>query len=382
MDTKQKERLLILSHTPHYRSAGRVVGWGPTISEINHLATLFAGIVHIAPLHGGTPPATALPYQQRVSFVPIKPFGGPSPLHKAAIWRSFVEVKRLLEDFLPATDVLHIRLPMGLAVFLLPWLRLVYKKKIWFKYAGNLDQVKPPLGYAIQRFYLKTFYRQSIVTCNGSKSSLPGNFIRFENPCLTKADIAAGAAARQAKNFQEPLKILFVGHIAANKGVYRLIEMCKLLPADVAAQVESITFVGDGETAALQRAAQPLQALGIAVNITGGRSRKELNEHYARAHLIVLPSDSEGFPKVIAEAAAWGCVPVVSDVSALQEYINPGNGHIFSRLEPGVMAREFAGLISDRNALATRADNILQIAPLFTFDHYLDRVANEILPAL
>ncbi len=381
MDTKQKERLLILSHTPHYRSASQVVGWGPTVSEINHLAGLFTGIVHIAPLHGGAPPATALPYHKRVSFVSIKPFGGTSPVHKAAIWRSFVEVKRLLEDFLPATDVLHIRLPMGLAVLLLPWLRLVYKKKIWFKYAGNLDQVKPPLGYAIQRFYLKNFFHQSIVTCNGSKKKLPDNFIRFENPCLTREDILAGIAARRRKNFHAPLRILYVGHIAANKGVYRIIDMCKLLPADVAAQLESIAFIGDGETAALQQTAQTLQALGIAVNITGGRSRKELNEHYAQAHLIMLPSDSEGFPKVIAEAAAWGCVPLVSDVSALQEYIKPDNGHIFSRLEPDTMAQEFAGFIRDRDMLSVRADNILQVAPLFTYEHYLDRVAKEILPA-
>src|SRR5690606_26497479 len=38
----------------------------------------------------------------------------------------------------------------------------------------------------------------------------------------------------------------------------------------------------------------------------------------------VLPSKSEGFPKVISEALNYGCVPVVSNVSAIGQYIEDG----------------------------------------------------------
>jgi glycosyltransferase involved in cell wall biosynthesis len=38
--------------------------------------------------------------------------------------------------------------------------------------------------------------------------------------------------------------------------------------------------------------------------------------------VLVLTSESEGFPKVIAEAMAYGCVPIVTRVGAIPEVLN------------------------------------------------------------
>ena len=40
----------------------------------------------------------------------------------------------------------------------------------------------------------------------------------------------------------------------------------------------------------------------IKINFTGAIFRQELNEYYKKCHIIILPSLSEGFPKVITEA--------------------------------------------------------------------------------
>jgi glycosyltransferase involved in cell wall biosynthesis len=45
---------------------------------------------------------------------------------------------------------------------------------------------------------------------------------------------------------------------------------------------------------------------------------------YARAHVLVLTSESEGFPKVIAEAMAFGCIPIATAVGAIPEMLNHG----------------------------------------------------------
>ena len=55
-------RLLIVSHTPHYRRDGRIVGWGPTVRELDYLAEMFAEIVHVAPVYDEPPPDSALSY--------------------------------------------------------------------------------------------------------------------------------------------------------------------------------------------------------------------------------------------------------------------------------------------------------------------------------
>src|SRR5262249_50710301 len=70
-------RLLIISGMPHHQRDGQVVGWGPTAQEIDQLAQLFDNIRHIAPLHPGPAPASALPYRsKRIEFLPVPPAGG------------------------------------------------------------------------------------------------------------------------------------------------------------------------------------------------------------------------------------------------------------------------------------------------------------------
>ena len=34
-------KLLIISHTRHYIEDGQILGWGPTLNEINHLLDVF-----------------------------------------------------------------------------------------------------------------------------------------------------------------------------------------------------------------------------------------------------------------------------------------------------------------------------------------------------
>jgi hypothetical protein len=57
-------KLVIISHTEHYISSdGAVVGWGPTVREIDHLTQLFDIVYHCAPLYKGQAPQSALPYK-------------------------------------------------------------------------------------------------------------------------------------------------------------------------------------------------------------------------------------------------------------------------------------------------------------------------------
>ena len=69
-------RLLIISNMAHYLAGNRVVGWGPAVREINQLAQVFDEVRHLAMLHPGTPPPTALPYiSPKISFLPLAPSG-------------------------------------------------------------------------------------------------------------------------------------------------------------------------------------------------------------------------------------------------------------------------------------------------------------------
>ncbi len=50
-------------------------------------------------------------------------------------------------------------------------------------------------------------------------------------------------------------------------------------------------------------------------------NRNEIEEIYKKGHVLILTSSSEGFPKVISEAMAFSCVPIVTDVGDISSHV-------------------------------------------------------------
>ena len=63
------------------------------------------------------------------------------------------------------------------------------------------------------------------------------------------------------------------------------------------------------------------QSLDIKTNFLGWLNREELNHINSKSHILILPTFSEGFPKVVAEAACFGCIPIVTNIAPINQYI-------------------------------------------------------------
>ena len=368
-------KLAIISHTEHYVRDGQIVGWGPTINEINHLAKDFEVIWHVAVLHKGMAPPSALPYtSDRIRFVPIAPFGGARLLDKLGILARAPSVFRTVRDVLQQADVFQFRAPTGIGIWLIPYLSWFSGKRGWFKYAGNWAQEYPPLGYCWQRFFLKHLQRKK-VTINGSWPGQPAHCLSFENPCLTGEDRQTGAITLEEKRFQPPWKLCFVGRIESAKGVGRILDALEAFPEPE--QIEVVHFVGDGpERMNFERQAQDLS---LSVKFHGFLPRKRVFEIYRQSHFFLLPSDSEGFPKVVAEAANFGCIPVVSNVSSIPHYIrHRENGFLWNGKSTFSKILQEA-LSAKSESLKEIADQVFAMAGLFTFERYGRRIQSEII---
>jgi glycosyltransferase involved in cell wall biosynthesis len=100
-----------------------------------------------------------------------------------------------------------------------------------------------------------------------------------------------------------------------------------------------------------------------------------------QADFLLLPSvASEGFPKVIAEAACYGVVPIVSDVGSISHYINANNGFI---CDSENIVRTFEiqlhnALNAENNVLVNKSIQVSEVAKLFTFNAYLDKLQRHI----
>jgi hypothetical protein len=70
-------KLAIISHTEHYKTQeGVIVGWSPTVNEINHLLHVFDEIYHVAMLKEGAPPPSVMAYSSnKIKFIPLPALG-------------------------------------------------------------------------------------------------------------------------------------------------------------------------------------------------------------------------------------------------------------------------------------------------------------------
>lgn len=373
-------RLVIISHTEHYRHKdGVVVGLGSTVTEINHLHTLFDEIYHLAMLHTGAIPASALSYNSDcIHFVPLPTVGGNKLLDKFTILWKAPETLKLIRRYVKKADVFQFRAPTGIGVFTIPYLMFFTNKKGWYKYAGNWKQEHAPLAYQFQRWLLKKQSRK--VTINGVWDDQPIHCLSFENPCLTLEEYTSGSTLSKHKKFEaNQLEFCFVGRVEKAKGISLMIEAMSELDENIKYKIKTIHVVGEGsEFLHYKRLAE---TTGLPYIFHGALARTQVHEIYKRSHALILPSSSEGFPKVLSEAMNYGCIPIVSDVSMIGAYIKHGvTGFLIGSLTVEGLCKTILEFINiseeDFESLVLQARSSME---LFTYAYYVGRLKDEIL---
>ena len=120
--------------------------------------------------------------------------------------------------------------------------------------------------------------------------------------------------------------------------------------------------------------------LPFEIKFHGYLNREQLFDIYKDSHFIILASKSEGFPKVISEGMNFGCVPLVSAVSCIDQYIeNNSNGILIDPISiAGIKEAIMISFgISDLEYKSMTLLNY-NLAGKFTYSYFLERIQNEI----
>jgi glycosyltransferase involved in cell wall biosynthesis len=373
-------KLVIISHTDHQHDReGRIVGWGPTVNEINHLANRFDAIEHVACLEEGPPKGGSLPYtDDRIRLRPIPVFGGKTLRSKLSVFTTAPKVIRAVREATRDATHVQLRLPMGIGLYLLPYFMFRRRGRyvLWVKYANNWGQRNPPAGYAAQRWMLRRNLIGCKVTLNGFWEGQPRHCHSFENPCLENPEIGMGRQVMERKQYGKPFDFAFVGRLEDPKGVSRILEALRRCDLE---DIGRVHFIGDGKD--VERYRSMAGFLGEKAVFHGFCNTAFVKETLESAHFFLLPTTaSEGFPKALAEAACFGCIPVVSDVSSIPHYVKDGvNGFVWPA-QSGIPFHDTLKKAMDTppsylSAIAVRGS---ELASKFTFERYAERLETEI----
>lgn len=371
--------LAIISHTEHYTLAdGTLVGLSSTVNELNHLIAEFDTIYHIAMMHTGEAPANTKAYSSdQIIFVPIPTVGGQFFKDKLKVIGKAAQTLQIITSVLKKVDYFQFRAPTGIGVYVIPYLVLFVKTKGWFKYAGNWKQKSPTLAYRFQRWLLKKQTRE--VTINGFWENQPKHCLSFENPCLSENDIRNGREIRSHKIWPKKLSLCFVGRLETEKGVTLIIDALKLLSPQELSKIEALHFIGDGRDANYLKAVS--KNLGVNVIFHGLLPQQAVFDVYQQCHAFLLPSKSEGFPKVIIESMAFGCIPIVSNVSSIGHYISNGKeGFLIESLTPPALLKQLQIVFQlHSNDYFKLIKNQEHIIDKFTFSNYHRHLKEKVL---
>jgi glycosyltransferase involved in cell wall biosynthesis len=258
---------------------------------------------------------------------------------------------------------------MGIGIFLIPYFAFRNKTKyiFWVKYANNWGDSKPKMGFRMQRWMLKKNVANCKVTINGFWRNQPEHCVSFENPCLYNNEIENAQFGVNLKQFKQPYTFLFVGRMEDEKGVQIILDLLKIMPPRLWKRMH---FVGDGKrmVSYVNQSAQ----FDNKITFHGFIDRKDVHVLYKESHFFFFPSyASEGFPKVIAESCAFGCIPITSNVASIGHYIMDGENGYFWNGDIVRLLNEFT--IYDSQLAAMR-----NLSEKFTYENYLYNINRNI----
>ena len=240
-----------------------------------------------------------------------------------AIPNAFVDLIRIFEAMKKA-DHIHLRCPGNMAL-LAAVVQIFFPKKVkTAKYAGNWDpKARQPFTYKLQRWILSnTFLTKNIqVLVYGDWENQTKNIKPFFTATYSESEILNANFRIQNKD-QESIKFLFVGTLSRGKQPLYAIQIVEELFkkgknvtldlfGDAAMKSEIETYIRNND-------------LESIIQLKGNQSKDAILTAYQNSHFLILPSKSEGWPKVVAEAMFWGCVPIASPVSCVPFMM--GNG--------------------------------------------------------
>lgn len=367
-----KRTLLVISDTPAKIVAGRVSVYEPVLREMKMLLTLFDEITWLTCDAGIGKYALSNCTDSRLNIVVM-----PSVYNSRFNWLvSIINYPVFLFyilKYLHNAQYVHTRGPSHPALLAILISLVDNKRQYWHKYAGNWGGAKLPLTYRFQKKLLKLGTQNAIVTINGDNSQ-SSRILNFENPCFTNNELNIALHVASEKQFDKELHVLFVGNLYHAKGVLNLLEALK--NTNLQGQITRCYIVGNGPLYdEVKLKAQEIRNMEVVV--TGALTRDELNKYYEHSHLLILPSLSEGFPKVIAEAAAYGCIPIVTGLSVIPDYIQTGvNGYLLNDNTPATIQNALQSLMN--LDLQQISHNVTSIAPRFTYEYYLGRIKKEV----
>ena len=368
-------RLLIVTHVQHHFDGQKYFGYGPYVREMNLWARQVSNVEIVAPISNQEVSPIEKAYATSCSVKKIPSFTITS-IKNCII--SVLVIPRILITIYKAmkrADHIHLRCPGNIGLLGVV-VQMFFPNKIkTAKYAGNWDpKAKQPLSYRLQKWLLKNelLTKNMKVLVYGDWKDKSKNIVPF----FTASYFENEKIEVLSKALDDTIKILFVGTLSPGKQPLLTVKMVKEL-TDSGFNIH-LDIYGEGQQRSIIEDYIYKNNISKHVTLHGNKDKSTLKKAYQKAHFLVFISKSEGWPKAIAEAMFWKCLPISTKVSCVPEMLN--HGERGSIVDPKIEAiiDEFSFYLNNKGVYTEKVEK----AYLWSRTYTLDRFEAEITKLL
>jgi glycosyltransferase involved in cell wall biosynthesis len=172
------------------------------------------------------------------------------------------------------------------------------------------------------------------------------------------------------------MEVLFVGRLSAAKNVDVVIQAVARL--NQPEKVMRLRIVGDGPMRPqLQKLALSV-ASGDQVIFEGAVPQSRVLDFYEGAHVLVLASETEGWPKAIAEAMAFGLVCIGSNRGLVPQMLGEQRGLVVEPRDVDGLANALRLLVHETNTATTLSRKGAAWAQHFTLERLREALRKQL----
>lgn len=314
---------LIITHVPHVIEQEKYFAYGPYVAEMNIWSKYADELILVAPIaHSSKTPIDINYRHKKIQFVGVELI---DLLGLKAVLRTIVKLPKISWQIYRAmqqADHIHLRCPGNIGLLGCFVQILFPNTPKTAKYAGNWDpKSKQPWSYRLQKRILSNtlLTRNMQVLVYGEWEGSTKNIKPFFTATYTEADQLPFVK----KNLEGKINFVFVGTLVKGKNPLYAIQLVEALFQK--GYEVTLRMYGEGTERKILEHYMAENKLEKIISLEGNQTKEDLKIAYQCSHFVLLPSESEGWPKAIAEGMFWGCAPIATSVSCVPFMLDHGN---------------------------------------------------------
>ena len=362
----------IITHVPHGYQEGQFFAYSPYVREMNIWTKFVDKVILVAPMTKKSATEIDLNYEHKsIDFIAVPEM---DLLSIKSILKSMLNTPRIafsIYKSMKKADHIHLRCPGNIGLIgCLVQLFFPGKTKS-AKYAGNWDpKATQPWSYKLQRWILSNAFltKNMQVLVYGSWPKSSSNIKSFFTASYKELD----KTATVSRNFDTEISFVFAGTFLPSKRPLYAVQLVEALHKE--GFNVRIALYGNGKE--YQNLLDYIEKNNLEkyVFLKGNQTQQTVREAYQQSHFVILPSQSEGWPKVIAEGMFWGCFPIASDVSCLGDMLDDGDRGLLLQMNLDQDVAQLISILNDQQQYHLK----VQKSILWSRKYTLDLFENEI----